>query len=229
METDPSLSLSMPASPGPGAWLLLDATWPIAAVGVWRDGRWLSFVRAEGPAVESLFEIVERALSRAGVDLPGLAGYLFAEGPGSVLGLRSAAMALRAWRMAPGLDKKPVLACCSLRLAAELASLDQPGSGRFSVFAASRRDRWNALAAGSARREECDGAGLARLPAPLLQLPARDVGAPPVSAEKFDPLEALARHPEVFLIPGLFHLCDSPDAANLANTYSTWTGDRHRA
>ena len=228
MESDPSVSLRLTTTPGPGAWLMLDAAWPLAAAGVWRDGRWASFVRADGPAVESLFAITDGALRDAGVKLSELSGYIFAEGPGSVLGLRSAAMALRAWRVTPGVGEKPVLAGCSLRLAAALAAAERPAEGPFTVFAASRRDRWNVLAARSEHREECDTAGLASLPPPFLQLPARDVGAPPVAAEKFDPVAALHRHPEVFLTHGLLYLCDAPDAANLANTYATWAGDRHR-
>lgn len=228
MESDPSVSLRLTMTPGPGAWLMLDAAWPLAAAGVWSEGRWRAFARADGPAVESLFGIADRALREAGVKPAELAGYLFPEGPGSVLGLRSAAMALRTWRAAPGLAEKPVLACCSLRLAAALAAAEFPAAGPFTLFAASRRDRWNALAARASRREECDGAALAALPAPFLQLPARDVGAPPVTAERFDPVPALARHPEVFSTPGLLYLCDAPDAANTANTYATWTGDRHR-
>src|SRR6478735_4681024 len=98
---DDSLHIRLPLTPGPGAWLLIDAAWPQAAAGVWKDGRWASFVVTEGPVVEELFAIIDRTLGEAGVTLSGLSGYIFAEGPGSVLGLRTAAMALRVWRPTP--------------------------------------------------------------------------------------------------------------------------------
>lgn len=226
MDPDSSLHIRIPLTPGPGAWLLIDAAWPQAAAGVWSDGRWLSFVASEGPAVEALFAIVDRALGEADMKLSGLAGYIFAEGPGSVLGLRTAAMALRAWGSTPGLPAKPILACNSLQLAGALASAE--GLGEVTVFAASRRDRWNAWAPGASRWEECDAAALAALPAPHRRLPARDLTPPPVPAEVFDPIAALRRHPEVFQRPGLLFGTEAPDAANIANQYATWAGGRHK-
>ena len=101
---------------------------------------------------------------RGGVPLSGLAGYIFASGPGSVLGLRTAAMALRTWGATPGLAAKPVLAVNSLQLAGALAKAS--GLGDATVFAASRRDRWNAWALTASQWEECDAAALAALPNP---------------------------------------------------------------
>ncbi len=223
---DDSLHIRMPITPGPGAWLLIDAAWPQAASGVWYDGRWSSFVASEGPAVEALFAIIERALSDADVPLSGLAGYIFPEGPGSVLGLRTASMALRAWSATPGLPAKPILACNSLQLAGALASA--AGLGENTVFAASRRDRWNAWAPGASAWEECDAGALSALPAPHLRLPARDITPPPVSAEIFDPIAALRRNPEVFKKSGLLFATHAPEAANIANQYTTWAGGRHK-
>lgn len=213
--------------PGPGAWLLLDAAWPVAATGVWENGAWRSYVRTEGPVVESLFGAVERALADARIALPELAGYVYATGPGSILGLRSAAMALGAWRAAPGLVKKPVLAYDSLHIASRLARAD--GSTAATVFAAARRDRWNALPPGGEVPLECDANALAGMPKPLLRLPARDFAKTPVEADAFDPVDALGRHPEILTTPELLFETETPDAANIANTYVAWSGERHKA
>lgn len=211
--------------------LFIDASRPLPAVGVLRDGAWLAFTIAQAGPVEALFPSVGRVLADAGTSLPQLSGYIFAEGPGSVLGLRTAAMALRAWSRTPGLAPHPIFAVNSLALAAALAAAEHPELARapFTVFAASRRDRWNAYSTGDTAWAECDAAALAARPGPFLRLPARDFATCPVTPRDFDPAPALARHPGVFTAPGLLHSTDTPDAANPANTYVTWAGDRHRA
>lgn len=225
---DDSLHLRMPVAPGQGDWLVIDAAWPQAAIGVWNAGAWKSFVASEGPVSEAFFALVEKALAEAGVPLSGLTGYIFAEGPGSILGLRTAAMALRTWRETPGLAAKPILAGNSIHLAGALAAAE--GLGETTVFAASRRDRWNAWVPGDCVWRECDATELAALPGPHLRLPARDFSTQPVpAAEAFDPISALRRHPDIFLKSGLLSETGAPDAANLANQYSTWAGGRHRA
>lgn len=212
-----------------GPLLFIDAAWPHPAAGVWEAGAWRAFARADKPPAESLFGLVETVLHEAGTPLPALAGYIYAEGPGSVLGLRSAAMALRAWNRAPGLAARPVFAVNSLALALALAMHAHPDARPLTVFAASRRDRWNALSPGDAHWAECDAAALAGRPGPFLRLPARDFAKAPVDASDFDPVDALGRCPGILNTPELLRVTDAPDAANLANAYATWTGERHRA
>lgn len=220
--------LSQPVSlPREGRFLFIEAAWTRAAVGVLEHGRWRAFAITEGPAIESLFSTIESVLRDAGLSLSKISGYIYGEGPGSVLGLRTAAMALRAWSATPGLVARPVYIVNSLTLAAALANAD--GHGAATVFAASRRDRWNAFSPGTDRWIECDPSMLAATPGPHLRLPARDLGSPPVQAAAFDPIDALAQHPDVFYRAGLLRSGEAPDAANLANQYATWTGDRHKA
>lgn len=212
-----------------GAYLVIDAAAPHPVVGVWENGEWRSYVRADAPPAESLFGLIESALRGASAELSALSGYIYAEGPGSVLGLRGAAMAIRAWNNAPGLTPRPVFAVNSLALAAALLAASRPDIRSFTVFAASRRDRWNAFSAGDTRWSECDATELAARPGPFFRLPSRDFVGIPVAYADFDPAEALAKHPETLTHPGLLHPTDKPDAANLANTFVTWAGDRHRA
>lgn len=227
MSSDDSLRFLTTVPPGPGAWLAIDAAWPVAAAGVWEKGAWRSFVRTDGPVVESLFVAVDTALTDSGLKLPELAGYFFASGPGSILGLRTAAMALSTWRVTPGVGVKPIIAYDSLRVAALLAK--RAGHGDATVFAAARRDRWNVLPPGGRVPLESDTNGLLGMARPLLRLPARDLSPPPEDARTFDPIAALATDPGVFATGDLFVETDAPDAANLANQYATWSGERHKA
>lgn len=213
--------------PREGRFLIIEAAWPRAAVGIWENGRWHAFLTTEGPAVEALFATIEVALKNAGIRLTDIDGFVYGEGPGSILGLRTAAMALRAWNALPGVAARPTFLVNSLALAAALAEAE--GGARATVFAASRRDRWNVLTPESSTWAECDPTGLAETPMPRLRLPARDLGAPPVDAATFDPVDALAKYPEILLHHKIFRVGAAPDAANLANTYAAWTGDRHKA
>ena len=214
-----------------GPILVIDAAAPLPIAGVWRDGAWLAYARSDAAPVESLFPLIQKTLGEAGVGLSDISGYIFTEGPGSVLGLRSAAMALRTWSHTPGLTPRPVFTVNSLALAAALAVAKTPelATAPFTVFAAARRDRWNAFTHGDGAWAECDAAALTARPAPHLKLPAREFATTPVPASDFDTAAAFAAHPEVLTLPGLLRPTAAPDAANHANTYVTWTGDRHRA
>jgi len=94
---------------------------------------------------------VFRCLEELGAD-PGAAGaFLFCGGPGSVLGVRTVAMAMRVWRVeAP----RPAFAFRSLELVARAA-----GRAGLAVIADARRDLWHHCTA--------DGT-LSRLPATAL-------------------------------------------------------------
>jgi tRNA threonylcarbamoyladenosine biosynthesis protein TsaB len=126
--------------------LYLDAASPAITVGL-RVGAteapaWL---RTQDEAGVGLFRAVE-ALTRAlGLTVADVATVVFCEGPGSLLGVRLAAMALRTWMVLPRTAPLEVLGYRSLELVA--ASLLARGQrGPFHVIVDGRRATWNALA-----------------------------------------------------------------------------------
>ena len=78
-----------------GAVLLIDSASACVHAGLWRrdsDAIWRESRREAGIAI---FECVDAVLAEAGVGVRDLGALVFCEGPGSILGIRSAAMALR--------------------------------------------------------------------------------------------------------------------------------------
>ncbi|MDR3229183.1 MAG: hypothetical protein LBT53_07215 [Puniceicoccales bacterium] len=225
--------------------LFLDAAGRLPVTGVWRDGTWLAFHRAENPAAsETLFALIDATLADAKLrptklgkdsersELGGLGGFIFAEGPGSVLGIRIAAIALRSWLALPEFAGKPVFAFGSLTLAAHLLLRNSPDRRDFSLLADSRLGRWNTLAVRNSvvpeTFSEMSATELAVLPQPRFRITQRALGEPPSPWEPF-PENLLERDPATLAVPNLMHTTNAPDAANTPAQYAKWAPLRHRA
>lgn len=143
--------------------------------------------------------------------------WVFCSGPGSILGIRTAAVALRTWRV---LRPAPVYAYLSLELVAQA----QNGPA-VPVIADARRDSWHVFT-----RET----GLRRVPATELAKPCampqgfRHWAPPPrdTTLVSYDLQELL---PRVWQVP-LLTPSDDPDAfLHEEPSYVTWTPSIHRA
>lgn len=193
--------------------LLIDAASARVQVGlVDADGatRWQTSEEEAGVGVFCSVEAL-------GCDLKRVRAFAFCEGPGSVLGVRTAAMALRTWR---ALALRPAFAYCSLAVVSH--ALGQPD---VSVIADARRDSWHHYS-----RER----GLRRVPA--TELAGKLVM--PEGFRHWSPLPAhVGRTPYLLadLLPrtadaDLFRETDAPDAfLHEEPNYATWTPQIHRA
>ncbi|MBU63358.1 MAG: hypothetical protein CMI26_12745 [Opitutae bacterium] len=74
--------------------LLVDAS-SLVHIGIPDSKGWLSLVREEKPALESLFLAIPRSLGEVDASMSAIDAILFCEGPGSTLGLRIAATAVK--------------------------------------------------------------------------------------------------------------------------------------
>ncbi len=133
--------------PSGGPILVLDAACPGVFAGLWQDSAWLVSRSVKTPALDSLFGLVEECLDATDTHLEELAGFAYDEGPGSVLGIRVTAMALRIWRAMPALKSKPVFAYRSLELLAAQLADDRAGEN-FVILADYRKDAWITLRSG---------------------------------------------------------------------------------
>ncbi|HVW19763.1 MAG TPA: peptidase M22 [Opitutaceae bacterium] len=119
--------------------LLIDAASARIQVGWWEGGwepRWTS---SEAEAGVGIFQCLEEL----GADPARARGLAFCSGPGSILGIRTAAMALRAWRSG---SPAPAFGYSSLALAAHGAP---PAA---SLIADARRGAWHLLRPGEPLR-----------------------------------------------------------------------------
>lgn len=168
---------------------------------------------SEDEAGVAVFQCIENL----GVDVRQASAFAFCDGPGSILGIRTVAMALRTWCV---LRPRPVFAYTSLALVAHALARDDVG-----VIADARRDSWH--------RFQRNG-GLQRVPTGAL---SGDL-VTPEGFRNWTPLPAtvqrvgyavpdlLARTSEV----DLFLETGAPDAfLHEEPSYVTWTPQIHRA
>ena len=215
------------------SYLLIDASSPNSAIVARLDdsGRaWAQFTEEPSAALEGIFTAAEQASPQFSP-----AGFLFCEGPGSILGIRIAAAAIRG-RNALG-PTVPVLAFQSLRLIATLLLRRFPEEKNFSVLAESRMNAWNLLSVeGGIPAEsfrEVKTAELTNLSlGKVFLLPQRRPAAPPIPTTPVNPAQLLQDDPAVFAeTPSLLRDCHGlPDATNTsaASGYAKWTPERHR-
>ncbi|MDR1498582.1 MAG: hypothetical protein LBS59_09345 [Puniceicoccales bacterium] len=214
--------------------LFLDAAGREVFVGVWQAGAWLA-CRRDGVMIsanESLFALTELVLADSAVRLGDCAAFVYAEGPGSILGIRTVAMALEIWRGVHRQNARPVFAVGSLLLAARLLLRSGLVDREFSLLSDSRQGFWNALAVRQGVPMDCfeeiSAAGITGFPPPFFHIARRGHPAPPVEYNPF-PTGLLERDPAVLLQQGLLRETDTPDAANIAVHFVKWTQERHRA
>ncbi len=143
--------------------------------------------------------------------------FLFCDGPGSILGIRTSAMAIRTWNV---LRPRPVFAYCSLALIAHAI-----GRSEVSVIADARRDAWHQFNLGTGLR----------------RVPSESLGGELVTPDTFrhwSPLPTGVKHHRYSLkdlLPGLadadlFSAATEPDAfVHEEPSYAKWTPQIHTA
>jgi tRNA threonylcarbamoyladenosine biosynthesis protein TsaB len=211
--------------------LVIDGSGGSVFAGVLDGGGWLAKAERAGAPLENLFPTVEEALRAADLRLADIRGYLYCEGPGSVLGLRLCAMAIETWtRLHPAsaqLQKYNSLRLCALSLLQDAPDLEDA-----LIVADWKKGAWNALkitggTAGSA--EVIDDEALAAWGGALYHLPQRKGWqSPPAGAETlaYDP----ARIAELRAHPQLLQPTEGVQLHNTGiNTFQKWTPTRHRA
>jgi tRNA threonylcarbamoyladenosine biosynthesis protein TsaB len=202
-----------------GPVLLLDAASSRIQAG-WFDGADPGVAAGAGgrwdTSLEEATTAVFQCLERLGRNPAEARAFLFCEGPGSVLGIRTVAMALRTWNV---LNRRPVYAYCSLAVLAHAL-----GRAEVGVIADARRDSWHHYQLGRGLR----------------RLPAAEVSGELVLPEEFRhwaPLPApvtRVKYALADLLPhvadaDLFHETDSPDAfLHEPPSYATWSPQIHR-
>jgi tRNA threonylcarbamoyladenosine biosynthesis protein TsaB len=179
-----------------------------------------------GEAGEQVFAAVNDTLARSSLQLDSIDAFIFCDGPGSVLGIRTTAVALRTWLM---LRDRPAYAFCSLTVVAH-ALVNSENKRDFSAICDARRDTWHHVGVAA------DGtiSNLQRLQtsalAGTLVMPAgfRHWTQLPASVETVSySLPALL--PQI-ADADLFYMAPEPDAfLHEEPSYKTWTPQVHRA
>jgi tRNA threonylcarbamoyladenosine biosynthesis protein TsaB len=195
-------------------------------VGVLSGGRWVGQGLSPDGALEGLFGCVEAALADAKLKLSDIRSFALCVGPGSVLGIRIASLAVRSWS---ALEPRPIFVWESLAGIARSA-LTARENGPFLVAAESRLKRWHAL------EVSADGslgvpfeAEAAQLNSSGRRVLASSEAAPSVLTSHVAVPHPWSSLPAFFGQPGFLREEPRPDALNVANDFATWSGERHRS
>jgi len=143
--------------------------------------------------------------------------FIFCDGPGSLLGIRTAAMAIRTWCV---LSPRPIFSYHSLELVAHFV-----GRPELSVIADARRDMWHCISMSTALRRIQTDQLAGRLATPQgfrnwTKLPTD------VETVSYNLAELLPRTIDV----DLYHAKSEPEAfLHEEPSYVTWTPHIHRA
>lgn len=210
-----------------GCILAVDAASTTIQVGLLCTGQPPLWRASSDEAGKALFALADDALRAAGLTLADVRAFIFDAGPGSMLGVRTVAMALRTWQ---ALAARPAYQFQSLALLAhELARAGQTGA----VIADARRETWHLVAFTAPDRiaplRRVPTAELAASATPLWQPTAfRAWSKSPRAAQDcaFDLATLLAAHADA----DLFTAADAPDAfQHEAPEYKKWSAQVHSA
>jgi tRNA threonylcarbamoyladenosine biosynthesis protein TsaB len=119
--------------------LVLDAASRIVQVGLLRAGFPEAWSKSEEEAGSAIFTGTESLIDEAGLRMSDIGAFVFCEGPGSMLGIRTSAMAVRTWQL---LTPLPAYAYQSLAVSARYAWTKSPPRD-FAVIADARRNTWH--------------------------------------------------------------------------------------
>jgi tRNA threonylcarbamoyladenosine biosynthesis protein TsaB len=193
--------------------LVLDAASAVIHVG-WlnsiSDMQWSSSTEESGIGIFRCLEDLKRPVSEA-------RSFVYCDGPGSILGIRTVAMAIRAWTSA---QPRAVFAFHSLELVARFQ-----GNPALTVIADGRRDLWHCASKNTG----------------LKRVPTSDLGGELALPDGFRTWSALPPNLSVvpYDLPTMFSqsldfagftATESPDAfLHEEPAYATWTPRVHRA
>lgn len=210
-----------------GCILAVDAASTTVQVGLLRASQPPLWRSSPDEAGKALFTLADDSLLTAGLTLGDVRAFVFDAGPGSMLGVRTVAMALRTWQ---ALAPRPAYQFQSLTLLAhELARTGQTGA----VIADARRDTWHVVEFAALDRvaplRRVPAAELAATATPLWQPTAfRAWSRSPRATQDcaFDLATLFAAHADA----DLFAATEAPDAfQHEAPEYKKWSAQVHSA
>jgi tRNA threonylcarbamoyladenosine biosynthesis protein TsaB len=214
-----------------GSALVLDASCARVQAGLVGTGREPAWIATNDEAGVGLFRAAAALLSAAGLKPQEVGAYVLCDGPGSQLGIRTAAMAIRTWQ-ALRTASAPIYTYRSLRLAGH-GLVDARTAVPFAVVCDARRESWHVVRV-TARDaigevERVPSGELAAIGVPLFQPDGfRSWNEPPVLVASCDYICGA-----LFAKLGATELLELAEDAEPWNPappeYKKWSGDRHRA
>ncbi len=125
--------------------LAIDSSSKKTWVGVKTGPTELVYGQSEEDSSKSLFKLAPEQLAKAGLALSDIAAIAYCEGPGSMLGSRATAMAIRTWASVGIEGAKHLFRFTSLELGKELLAARDEADSECLIATDARRNAWNTL------------------------------------------------------------------------------------
>ncbi len=129
--------------------LILDTASRRPCVALIEKTKPVSTHHSDDEASLSLFPLIKSLLEERSLKLSDLRAIAFCEGPGSMLGIRTAIMGIRTWIGTEQLIDCNLFSFNSLQIGKLIISSGKPDRASFLVVTDARRQSWNCLQAGS--------------------------------------------------------------------------------
>ncbi len=209
-----------------GRLLVLDAASTRVQIGLLRSGGSALWRGFDDEAGTGIFTGTETVLKEGGSKLAEIGAFLFCEGPGSMLGIRTVAMALRTWQV---LKPRPAYAYQSLAVAGRMAWTHSPRG--FAVIADARRDTWHVQQiSADGRLAPLQRIATTGLPVGEMLTPENFRAWAPLPRPATTCSYKLAEAFPVLADGDYFHPVEAPDAfQHEAPEYKKWSAQVHRA
>lgn len=210
--------------------LFLDACSTRVQVGILDQNQWIGYFKSESEPLQSLFQGIEISLKMAGIELEQIRGFAYCEGPGSLLGIRLVAMAIRGWKELKLFKDKEVYKYNSFEVSLELIRKLYGKEKLCYIISRSRLGTWNILSSEEKNSvHEIEEKELKKLKGELWYFPQKrlisDVDHA-LNAKQFD--YNLENCPECFSKENLLRLVTEPDALFInEQEYVKWDSKRH--
>lgn len=212
--------------------LFLDASSFLVQVGILSGNKWLGYFRSEEPALQSIFQGIEVCMQMAGLSFSGITGFAYCEGPGSLLGIRLVAMAIRGWKTQKDFKDAPVYAYNSFEVSLMLVKKVHNPEETYAVVSESRKGFWNILRSSENGKDgkvtEVSESDLGLLPGAIWLFKQKNLSAAEGDFQKMAFDYSLEECPEIFAQSTLLRAVDEPDALFVRETeYVKWDSKRH--
>ncbi len=208
--------------------LLLDASTPCIQAGLLASGNWIKLLQMRGDATTCIPELLDKLFAEGGTKADSLGALIYCEGPGSLLGLRLAAMYIETLRALPENGELPIYAYGSLHAALHMPQALE-SSESIAVASPVRKGTHCALRSGEAELLTLPSAELPRLASTVFHIAQRQLPEAPEDCKALDyDLRPIAAAFDVR--GGLLRKVERAEPFSpQPSEYKLWDGNRHRA
>jgi tRNA threonylcarbamoyladenosine biosynthesis protein TsaB len=211
--------------------LFLDASSLVVHIGILSNNKWVGYFKSDQPALQSLFQGIEVSLKLAALELKDITGFAYCEGPGSLLGIRLASMAIRAWKEQECFKNIVVYAYNSFDVSLELIKKIHNPNRPFAVVSQLRKGYWSFLSNNclTGNISEINEAELSSFQGSLWLFKQKKLSLNEKNLQMMTFDYSLEECPEIFIQRPLLRSVEQPDAMFVHELeYVKWDSKRHR-